>query len=556
MSLLRVFLMILIILLLCFSVSGSVHHWNSATDGLWSVSSNWDSDHVPSPSSSVVLTPQSLPITITVSSNVVISSLTLASNFALLFESDSTLTISDALVLTGGTLHTAPSSTSSFTTVDSLVLQVGHTVLIAHKLIVSGLYDCIGGIIDLDDLSELKFVDVTDVVLESRESRGDIIPNLFLHYSWSSSFNTVDFSGRHDSTAIEIIGPQWKSDDSGGYLDVKPGNVLHIPNLLGQFGWRDRTISLWMNFERGGMGFGAYQQPCRFWFDHIEIGWGSGTTKISPPLQSWFNLVITTTQSHASVYINGIHRWTHSASSAYSCTSGPVSYFPLTNIDNYDDPFIGKIRAVQIFERILTLTEIRQLDYNPPFGIRGKGKLSLINSKAILSSDNYIYDLGSIHLSSSILQTSDVTLNNLKNLEIGAYSLFSLTDGSKILSNDLSLTLSSSELYYDDSVEISTSILRLKAVNSKFQNDFNFSDFLVLDLSYSCFESLSDLEVSVGHFVCIHCQLLGNSALAIDSFLKSILEIFLPLLLFKNLSLLLQFLEKFTYPILLISSVT
>ncbi|KAL0233073.1 hypothetical protein GEMRC1_011820 [Eukaryota sp. GEM-RC1] len=83
----------------------------------------------------------------------------------------------------------------------------------------------------------------------------------------------------------------------------------------------------------------------------------------------------------------------------------------------------------------------------------------------------------------------------------------------KILSESITITLHSSELYSDDSVDISKPELKLISINSWSQIDF--SNFHSLDLSFSTFKSSPDRTVFVNYFTCFHCQILGNSSLSI-----------------------------------------
>ncbi|KAL0244164.1 hypothetical protein GEMRC1_008249 [Eukaryota sp. GEM-RC1] len=338
--------------------------------------------------------------------------------------------------------------------------------------------------------------------------------NLFLHYNWQSSFNRIDLSGLHNSNAITIRGPTWKQDEFGGYLDVVPGNTLHIRNIPGVTGWRGASISLWVYWEEAGMGFGWGQSPCRFYIRRGTLVWGSGSRTISLPFQQWFHLVIVLTNAQARVHVNGVHRWTVSPwSEYYNCSFGVQTFFPLSEITNTNDhSFRGRIRAVQIFRKTLTLSEIQDLDYTSSTGFHGNGKLSLVNSDVQLSSSEF--EFTTISLSASTLQSSDVILDNLKTLELFDSSVL-FTEETKILSGDLNINLNSSQLYYDASVEISSRV-SLIAINSHFQNDVDFSNFHLLDLSFSTFESAFYTQVNVDLFYCFNCQLLGNSSLVIE----------------------------------------
>ncbi|KAL0244967.1 hypothetical protein GEMRC1_009047 [Eukaryota sp. GEM-RC1] len=466
--------MLIELLLLSCCVLGSIFKWDADSSGLWSEGSNWDQGDTPSISSSVVLPARSDVLTVIVDDHVTVASLKLSAKVLLLFKDDSTLTITDTLLLNGGTFHTDPSSTSSSTSVNTLVLKSGYTLLTSHKLIVNGYFDIPEGALELDELSVLEFVNVNNITIEKSD--------LFLHYTWNSSLNTIDQTGIHNSDAIEIQGPLWKQDEVGGYLDITPGNTLHIPNIPGVAGWRSASISLWVYWEEGGMGFGWAQSPCRFHFRRSTLGWVGSSGTFSVPYQQWFHLVIVTTNSQARVYVNGVHRWTVSPSSSswFRCPNGPQTFFPLSEISNSGGyKFRGRIRAVQIFRKSLTISEIGDLDYkmtSPAIGVFGNGKLSLVNSEVQLVSSKF--EFKTISLRSSTLQSNDVILDNTKTLEL-LESLVIFSQNSKLLSDDLSISLSSSELYFDDSV-----------------------------------------EVIVGALLCSHCQVLGNTLLSIDSYLE------------------------------------
>ncbi|KAL0244424.1 hypothetical protein GEMRC1_008508 [Eukaryota sp. GEM-RC1] len=151
-----------------------------------------------------------------------------------------------------------------------------------------------------------------------------------------------------------------------------------------------------------------------------------------------------------------------------------------------------------------------------PSGISGQGKLSIINSEVKLAV--YELDLKTIYLSYSKLQLREVALNNLKSLELFDNSLVNFTRDSKIASEDLTITLNSSELYFDDSFDFSSSSVSLIAISSRFQSDFDIANFRILDLYVSTFESVSTTQTIVAYFSCFHCQILGSSAFLIETY--------------------------------------
>ncbi|KAL0244120.1 hypothetical protein GEMRC1_008205 [Eukaryota sp. GEM-RC1] len=354
----------------------------------------------------------------------------------------------------------------------------------------------------------------SDLTLSNARSYSD--NDLFLYCNWRLSRNQIDLSGNHDSNEMIIDGPEWKTDDIGGYLDLKPGDTLFVPNIPGTQGWRDSSISLWVYLQEGGMGFGWGTWHCMFWIEPTRLVWALGATDMPFPVRKWIHLVVTTTQLEARAYVNGDYLGTHTPREPYFCSNGPPSYFHLSQVHERNRlPFRGKIRAVKVFRRTLTPSEIRDLNFNlsTANSIHGKGELSLVNSEVQLSSSKV--DIRSIALISSTLHSSDVILDNLKNLELSNSSVI-LTHDSKILSDYITITLNASELCYDNSVDISASSVSLISINSRFQNDFDFTNFPRLDLSSSIFESASDTEISVSSFSCFDCQILGKSPLKIE----------------------------------------
>ncbi|KAL0245280.1 hypothetical protein GEMRC1_009359 [Eukaryota sp. GEM-RC1] len=360
-------------------------------------------------------------------------------------------------------------------------------------------------------------LELINSIIILQESERYSHPDLFFYCSWIDSPNRIDLSGNHDSDTIIINGPKWKRDGFGGYMDITPGDTLHIPNILGTQGWRDATISLWVYWEEGGMGFDfGIHSSCQFWIRRHHIGWGRAMRSLTLPLREWFHLVIVTTGSRASVYVNGVFRINVSPSHPwYFCNNGPPSYFSLTEVTNNDNwAFEGKVRAVQIFRKTLTFAERQDLDYTTLRGITGRGKVSLVSSEATLSSS--MFDLKTISLSSSTLHLNNLIIHNLLFLELFDDSLVILDEDSTIISDEFSVTLSSSELYFDDSVDMIISTFSLIAINSHFHNDFDFDSINVLDLSYSTFESGANAEIIIGCLYCFHCQILGNSSLLLQ----------------------------------------
>ncbi|KAL0244863.1 hypothetical protein GEMRC1_008945 [Eukaryota sp. GEM-RC1] len=215
-------------------------------------------------------------------------------------------------------------------------------------------------------------------------------PDLFLSYNWIESFNQIDLSGNHEPHSLIIDGPKWKSDSFGGYLDIEPADDLIIPNLPGEFGWRNATISLWIYFEEGEIGFGRSPQSsysCVFYIRRNAVYWSDGVRFISFPLRQWFHLVITFDQSEARIYVDGDYKDAVTPNTPYTCFIDHPPLFPLSEMyfSHLSDSFFhGRIRAIQIFHKNLTTIEINQLLLDPPVGIWGPGKVSIVDMELMI----------------------------------------------------------------------------------------------------------------------------------------------------------------------------
>ncbi|KAL0244228.1 hypothetical protein GEMRC1_008313 [Eukaryota sp. GEM-RC1] len=340
--------------------------------------------------------------------------------------------------------------------------------------------------------------------------------HLFLYYNWAHSFNEFDLSGNHYSTAIIIDGPQWKTDSNGGYLDIKPFDTFRIPNIPGDFGWRNASISLWIYFESGGFGF-DFSSACRLYITTNRVRWGPTQRIIAFPSEKWFHLAITFDHLTATVYINGNPESPFSIHS-FMCPNGPMSFFPLSEIhpvSSSDTRFKGRIRAVKMFTKALTPSEVEDLHFDLQPSIWGHGKLSFVNSNVeILSSHIYI---NSLSLDVSALYFKNVIFENLGHLDLYNQSIVGFSQDSEIRSQCLYVTLDSSFLYHNDSVIVSPTILSVTAVNSGFETDCVYLNFDTLDFSFSTLELSCGCQISVGYFYCYDCQILGNSSLMIES---------------------------------------
>ncbi|KAL0245179.1 hypothetical protein GEMRC1_009259 [Eukaryota sp. GEM-RC1] len=191
--------------------------------------------------------------------------------------------------------------------------------------------------------------------------------------------------GNHGPNAIIIDVTEWNTDDICGYFDITTGNTLHIPNIPGEYGWRGASISLWIYFEEGGVGFGWSTSPCRFYIRTNRVDWGNSWRNIQFPLHKWFYLVITFDQSRARIYVDGNYQDSVTSGSPYRCSNGPPSHFPLSGIEGSSTQFKGRIRAVQVFTKTLTTLEINMLSFDLHARIWGQGKLSIVDSEMTIS---------------------------------------------------------------------------------------------------------------------------------------------------------------------------
>ncbi|KAL0244245.1 hypothetical protein GEMRC1_008330 [Eukaryota sp. GEM-RC1] len=191
--------------------------------------------------------------------------------------------------------------------------------------------------------------------------------------------------------------------------------------------------------------------------------------------------------------------------SAY-CFSLPDSSFQLINSSVVHDAVFSATT--------LSIDEINQFSFDTPQD--HWGHLSFIDSNIMFLSAKMF--ISSVSLISSNLQLNNFTFEILEQVDLDSESIMSLSQDSKITSDSLHITLSSSELYYDDSVDISSSNVIVIAINSHFQSDFAFDHIHILDLSFSTFQSASSTNTIVAHFYCFSCQILGSSTLSVEKY--------------------------------------
>ncbi|KAL0243226.1 hypothetical protein GEMRC1_005787 [Eukaryota sp. GEM-RC1] len=374
-------------------------------------------------------------------------------------------------------------------------------------------------------------------------------PDLFLFYNWVTSSNQIDLSGNHESNKITISGPTWKTDRIGGYLEITNWNRLDIPNVPGEFGWRGASISLWIYFEEGGMGFGWSMSPCRFIIRENEVHWGDTFRVIFFPLNKWFNLVITLDQIEAHIYVDSTYEGSVKPTTPYKCARARdvPSQFSLSAIGGSDIRFRGRVRAVQIFTKTLTFLEINQLTFDHHARIWGQGKLSLVNLEMMISS--HTFGVQKISLVSSTIYL-DHWSTELKSIELYVSELYYTASGSesKLVVDSLYLTNTSSiitnaslvvsNFHWFDGDLFSPEILTLKGL-------FLYGDSKTWPLEYLIIEKEMYFNNSLT-FSLTHLNLLAVSAtcfpgseLVIDSssFDKGLLDIEYQIHLTSNCSL-------------------
>ncbi|KAL0244520.1 hypothetical protein GEMRC1_008604 [Eukaryota sp. GEM-RC1] len=262
----------------------------------------------------------------------------------------------------------------------------------------------------------LIFNFIIDSVFDSSD------PDLFLYYSWVYSPSPIDFSGKHDPAAIKIDGPEWKTDDIGGYLDIKHFDILHVPislkNTVGEvllylygYTWKREVVQV----------LGTVK---------VLVGFTSQTTVYTGVLLLLMMFFLFSSR----VYINRtLVSEPVVPQSPYQCSKGPPPLFPLSEIQPDGNDFQGKMRAVQFYTRTLTEAEIKLLSFDLPQGMFGNGKLSFVGSAASFVAASFY--IGLLSLTSSNLQSEGVVFRNLTELELYRNSVMILSEATRILSD-------------------------------------------------------------------------------------------------------------------------
>ncbi|KAL0228990.1 hypothetical protein GEMRC1_013610 [Eukaryota sp. GEM-RC1] len=631
----------------------------------------WKPAYLPLPPSSVVPPAQTFSITVVISSDMELSSLTISSNVVLLFQNNSTMNVSESFAISGGTLITDMSSPLSSTSVAFLVVDADLVSLTAHKLIVTKFFDWKQGPIGLDKSSELVLTNCTSTIFHGKNSQGssDVLrvwgdneygtfgggltqnEHLDLPYSFTLPFRIKQVSaGYYHSLVLSTNGDVYTSgrNDNGRLGDDPPTRNIHKKiemsniaqvhggyhssyvvsisgsvfsfggNNVGQLGLGDtedrHTPTIIPHLQDIKQIAGRYRTMFALTQDGKVFGWGRGVDNIlcrpntasalTPfeietlqnikfiaagrsvsyfikedgyTLTCGFYLGAAGTQTSPNDFATNIvftfidNIWDHALGidvyqklwSWGSNNHGQLGNNVLHTISPVEVKVIGKVLAASVGEYHSVAVDVNNdvwtwgkpsngalgritstvpahtpgivtdltgkgvtgvsahylsnfaLISFVPVGLFGDGKLSLIDSEVELPLSQF--ELSSISLTSSNLQSNGTIIHDLETLELHNGSIMSLTEDSKILADNVSITMNSSELYYDDSVYFSMTTLSLIAIKSRFQNDFNVTDFHILDLSFSTFDSILDTEIIVGYFHCYHCQIFGKTILEITS---------------------------------------
>ncbi|KAL0228757.1 hypothetical protein GEMRC1_013377 [Eukaryota sp. GEM-RC1] len=630
---------------------------------------NWKPAYLLVPSTSVVLPAQTFLIVVGIRSDVFLASLTISSHVVLLFQNNSTLTVTDVFVINGGNLTSDVSSPLSLTYVDSLVIDTDLVTLVSHKLSVTKFFNWKRGSIDLDSSSELILTNCT-----SSFNDNDSLESFDVLHVWGqNSFGSLggelsgnqDFpisftmpvsirqvsAGKYHSVVLSTSGDVYTSgSNDNGQLGYVGGNsnihrkieisgvvqiaVLDMSNLalsihgsvftwgqnsFGQLGLGDlvnrQTPTLIPELNNIIQISGRYRTSFALTTDGKVYGWGSGLHNIlcslsvgdveSPTLIESLENIKFIAAGLAAFFIKEdgstltcgrrlAHGGTYSTPTEFSSNLkfsfidtfnehalaidvnqklwgwGQNSYVQLGTGGNAHTPTPVE---VQVIRKVITVSAgwrhsvavdvnndvwtwgdnadgalgriptgkspaslpglISEVSGNGisvisacymssivsssvlPVDITGAGQLSLIDSDVTIFSSKF--ELRSISLTSTTLQSIGFIINDLETLQLYSDSVMRLTQNSTIVASNVSITLNSSELYYDDSIHFSPTTLSLIAFNSRFQNDFAVSDFHILNLSFSTFESALNTDIVVVYFWCYHCQILAISTLEITT---------------------------------------
>ncbi|KAL0228898.1 hypothetical protein GEMRC1_013518 [Eukaryota sp. GEM-RC1] len=161
---------VFLLLLITYLCQCTQVEWVHPDDGAWSTDSNWDPPTSPSESSSVLFSPPSSSITVTIDSHVIITNLTLRTGITLFFNNNASLTVLNSFTINGGTLQSNSSSLFSNTSTTLLVLDGFDFFLSSHILIITFNVSWSNGVFNMDQSSKL--------VLRNSQFRIDSTPEI------------------------------------------------------------------------------------------------------------------------------------------------------------------------------------------------------------------------------------------------------------------------------------------------------------------------------------------------------------------------------------------
>ncbi|KAL0229417.1 hypothetical protein GEMRC1_014034 [Eukaryota sp. GEM-RC1] len=214
----------------------------------------------------------------------------------MLFSSSQTTlhsTVSDGLIINGGTLSSDNSSLLSFTSVDSLVVDTDFATVLSHKLIVTKIFDWKRGSIDLQGRSTLLLINSTftstkeDAVLLSSDvlhvwgsnSNGLLGGNIQDSSTWHASFKLSDAISRVSlgfthSLVLSTSGDVYTagSNEFGQLGMIGEGrryhDLINISNIVEIVSSHDSSFALnasgfvfsWGGNSNGELGLGDFEQ--------------------------------------------------------------------------------------------------------------------------------------------------------------------------------------------------------------------------------------------------------------------------------------------------------
>ncbi|KAL0245998.1 hypothetical protein GEMRC1_007214 [Eukaryota sp. GEM-RC1] len=151
-----------------------------------------------------------------------------------------------------------------------------------------------------------------------------------------------------------------------------------------------------------------------------------------------------------------------------------------------------------------------------PPGFEGNGTLVLDNSELRLMSMTVF--MSQISLQNSVLISGNVSFENVGEV-ISSSSSLKLTDFTVFSSNEIEFHLDNSDLYFEEDVVVSSSII-LIAINSQIEYLTLFFPLHLVDLTYSRLSSNLINDIAFNSLDCSHCQLLTKQRVNVTDYLK------------------------------------